>query len=110
MPSTEQLLVAFGLNRGARVDGYYITGVFGDEISVRRYHEYKYNIKIEFAAVGYSTPEALIPALWAMISQPRDVFATRNYYNCSFDPISQANVTMEAAGNLSVTLTAHGYR
>lgn len=110
MPSVEQFLTAFGLVRGSSIDGYTIISATGTEESISRYREYRYNFTLELASVGYSNIENLLAAFKNITSRVLSVMAVRNYYNCSIEPVTKDNLTVDSVGHVTVRLIGHGIR
>lgn len=111
MPDPFDFLAAFGLIRGAVFSGYSIIDVNATHISLRRYHEYKYDISLELKPSLSGDTSQLMASLSFSISQKHNVLATRNYYMCSIDPIVKENVTVDpATGIVRLKLTGHATR
>ena len=110
MPSTGQFLSGFGLVPGGRIDGYVIISSTGTEESISRYRKYRYEFTVELASIGYSNVDNLLSAMSQITSQIRSIFATRNYYNCSIEPVKRNNLMVDSVGHVTMKLIGYGTR
>lgn len=104
MPSLSSFVSAFGLKQGAEIGGYVITGVHGRENTIKRYHEYSFDIDVTLEPFH---PNATLRKLFSQVdgdilSQVHSIKAITNYYICSLSLLNYQqngkNVTLYLKG------------
>ena len=110
MPDARDFLAGFGLTRGINLAGYRLDQASSTHTSIKRYHEYEYNITLEFTNLGAGIYNNLFFELMSLISGERIIYGIRNPYRCIIDPPQYGNVEQDQNGTVTFYLTGHSYR
>jgi hypothetical protein len=110
MPKAAKFLASFGFREGSQFDDYILDVARAEEIVIKRYQEYKYNIRLEFEDIGNGTWDKLYNILKKTITQEHIVKGVRNPYKCVIDSINHGDAHEDEHGIVIVYLTGHAYR
>ncbi len=109
MPTPEKFLLSYGFITGSQFDDYILNEATAIHISIKRYQEYKYEIKLSFSNIGNGTWENLFKVLKKIISEEHIVKGARNPYICNIDYPSYGDVYGND-DNIKISLIGHAYR
>lgn len=108
MPEAGKFLNSFHLIEGKRFGSYTLTKIRAIHYVIVMYREYKYKITLYFN--GNGNVNNLIDNINEVISEEHNVLATRNYYHCSIDKLTDRNVKILKDGTVMVSLIGHATR
>jgi len=109
MPSAEKFLSSFGFIKGSQFDGYILTTIISNHITIKRYQEYEYPIELLFSNINNGTWENLFKVLKNIIMDENIIKGVRNPYKCTIDYPVHGDVYKEN-DNIRIYLTGHAYR
>jgi hypothetical protein len=114
MPAEKEFLGGFGIHERAQYGQYQIQSISIEHISVKRYREYKYPIKIIFTPILTIPRDRINPrdsyqAFLNSIAGTKIIYSDYgNPYECNID---EETVELDPeAGNIIAQLMGHSYR
>ena len=110
MPDAAQFLDGFGFIRNSQFKGYILTDATSTHESIKRYHEYKYSIRLTFTNHGMGNYNDLILLIMSMISKQPIIYGIKNPYRCVIDPLKYGDILADEDGNITFNLIGHSYR
>ncbi len=108
MPVPSDFLHGFGFSQDLTVGGYTLTSANATHETVKQYQVYQYHITLIFTPSGKSDYEKLVTTVKHLAAQKHTIKATRNYYDCTIDPVT--NVNKGANGIVTFHLVGHATR
>lgn len=110
MPEAAEFLSGFGFTSGAQFDGYRLSSATSTHETIKRYQEYRYNIKLVFINLGNGTYETLYPLIADKIFQEHIIYGIRNPYRCIIDPPKMGDIVEDDNKTITFNLMGHSYR
>ena len=108
MPVPSDFLHGFGFRQDLTVGGYTLTSANATHETVSRYQVYQYHITLVFTPSGKVDYDQLVKTVKHLAAQKHTIKATRNYYDCYIDPVS--DIQKGANGSVTFHLVGHANR
>ncbi|CAH6419101.1 Hypothetical protein HVR_LOCUS295 [uncultured virus] len=110
MPEAAEFLAGFHFIQGTIFANYTLVSATSTHESVKRYHEYRYNITLVFKNNGGGLYENLFYAVMAETTQEHIIYGIRNPYRCIIDAPQYGDIEEESDGTITFKLIGHSYR
>lgn len=108
MPHAAEFLTGFGFILHKDYSGFILTKLTSSHIVIKQYHEYRYDIVLEFKGTGPfdSLSDSLVP----LIVQEHIIYGVRNPYRCIIDAPKPGDIIQTEYDTYVIKLTGHSYR
>lgn len=106
MPHTKEFLKGFNLIKGRNIAGYVLIEAHATHETIKRYHEYQYDIKLIFQ--GNGDYDSLYHQLMKDTSRSKIIYGIKNPYRCTID--SNPDIYYDGSNNIVFEFTGHAIR
>jgi hypothetical protein len=109
MPGFNQFIHGFGLHQGVQLAGYTLQNIQGGEHTIKRNHEYEYDIQLTWIPHMQSNPQMLLSQFNQETSGSRIIHSSYgNPYQCDIGLPQITQIT--GNGTVIISTTGHSYR
>jgi hypothetical protein len=108
MPVAAAFLSEFGFITNKDYGGFTLTHVTSSHVAIKQYHEYRYDIVLQF--IGSASYDHLGTILIPLITAEHVIYGVRNPYRCTIDFPREGDIMYDGTETYTVKLTGHSYR